>query len=97
LLALSALIKDEARVFSFVVEAENEAEMSSFDLPDECQVICLYRNGKFIIPNANFSFKAEDEVVILTHSRNLSYLNKLLLNESRDTVPVENKAQDKAE
>ena len=97
LLALSALIKDEARVFSFVVEAENEGVMNSLNLPDECQVICLYRNGKFKIPNTDFSFKAEDEVVILTHSRNLSYLNKLLLNETKKTVTTDNESQDRAE
>jgi len=79
LLALSALIKDEARVFSFVVEAENVAILSSIQLPDECRIICLYRNGKFKIPNADFTFKIDDEVIILTHNRNLSWLNKQLL------------------
>lgn len=82
LLALSVLIKDEARVFSFIIHAENEATMSSIQLPDESRIICLYRNGKFIIPDVDFNFKEDDEVVILTHSRNLAYLNKRLLNKS---------------
>jgi len=79
LLALSALIKDDARVFSFIIQAENEAIMSSLELPEQSRVICLYREGKFKIPDADFSFKVNDEVVILTHSRHLAYLNKQLL------------------
>jgi trk system potassium uptake protein TrkA len=79
LLALSAIIKDEARVFSFVIHAENEALLYSLQLPDETRIICLYRNGKFKIPDPDFTFKINDEVVILTHSRNLPWLNKHLL------------------
>ncbi len=94
LLALSALIKDEARVFSFVVQTETEAVINSLQLPDECQIICIYREGKFKIPNADFNFKVDDEIVILTHSRNLDYLNKHLLNIN---VPADNKVQDEVE
>ncbi len=97
LLALSVLIKDEARVFSFVIQAENEAAMSSLQLPDDSRIICLYRNGKFIIPDADFNFKEEDEVVILTHSRNLVYLNKQLLNKPEVKPPTDKDVQDEPE
>ena len=97
LLSLSALIKDEARVFSFVVQTETEAVISSLQLPSECQIICIYRNGKFKIPDPDFSFKVNDEVVILTHSRNLSYLNKQLLNKLEVSLPADNKVQDEVE
>lgn len=97
LLALSALIKDEARVFSFVIKPENEAVMSSLQLPDECRIICLYRKGKFKIPDTDFSYKVDDEVVILTHSRNLAYLNKLLLSNLEVRSPADKDTHDKAE
>ena len=85
LLALSAIIKEEARVFSFVIHQEHEEFMNSVQLPDECRVICLYRNRKFIIPDVDFVFKTEDEVIILTHSRNLPWLNKQLVMTTPDT------------
>ncbi len=94
LLALSALIKDEARVFSFAVQTATETVINSLQLPDECQIICIYRDGKFKIPNADFSFKVDDEIIILTHSRNLDYLNKHLLNIN---LPADNKVQDEVE
>lgn len=78
LLALSAVIKDEARVFSFVVHLENEAIMNTLQLPDKSKIMCLYRRGKFIIPSADFTFRIDDEVVILAHSCNLPWLNKQL-------------------
>jgi len=90
LLALSALIKDEARIFSFVVQAENEAVMRSLQLPDDSRIICLYRDNKFIIPDPDFSFKVDDEVVILTHSRNLAYLNNKLLNKPEIIALIDN-------
>lgn len=79
LLELSAVIKDEARVFTFVIHPKNEALMNSLQLPDESRIMCLYRHGKFKIPDVDFTFKIDDEVVILTHSRNLSWLNEQLL------------------
>ncbi len=82
------------RFFSVVIQAENEATMSSLQLPDESRIICLYRNGKFIIPDAEFNFKGDDEVVILTHSRNLAYLNKLLLNKPEVKSPADKDVQD---
>ena len=88
LLALSAVIKDEARVFSFVIHQQNEAFMNSVQLPDECRVMCLYRNGKFKIPDADDVFKVGDEVVILTHSQNLPWLNEQLLM-TQETVNME--------
>jgi trk/ktr system potassium uptake protein len=96
MLALSALIKDEARVFSFVIKPENEAAMSSLQLPEECRIICLYRKGKFKIPGPDFNYKVDDEVVILTHSRNLACLNKLLLSSPKVRFPADQDAPDKS-
>jgi trk system potassium uptake protein TrkA len=89
LLALSAIIKDGARVFSFVIHPEHEEFINSVQFPDECRVICLYRNRKFIIPDVDFVFKIEDEVVILTHSRNLPWLNEQLMMTTPDTGNIE--------
>lgn len=76
LLELSALVKDEARVFSFVAREDDAMAISALDLPDESRVICLYRDGKFTFPESDTKLQSGDEVVVLTHSRNLAKLKQ---------------------
>jgi trk system potassium uptake protein TrkA len=76
-LELSTIIRDEARVFSFVVKEEATAKIvSDLDLPNESRVICLYRGGKFILPESGTRLKVNDEVVVLTHRKNLPVLQE---------------------
>lgn len=74
-LELSTMIRDEARVFSFVVKkgAASDA-IDDLELPNGSRVICLYREGKFIIPETETRLKIDDEVVVLTHRKNLAIL-----------------------
>lgn len=76
LLELSAMIKDEARVFSFVVKEDDAGKISALDLPKDSRVICCYRDGKFMLPKPEDEVRLDDEVVIITHSRNVSELEK---------------------
>jgi len=71
-LELSTMIKDEARVFSFVVRAEEEGPVSELKLPEQSRVICLYRDSHFLLPEDDTPLKSGDEVVILLHSKYLS-------------------------
>jgi trk system potassium uptake protein TrkA len=74
LLELSAMIKDEARVFSFVVQADAAGPVNALQLPADSRVICLYRNDKFMLAEEDTVLKDDDEVVVLTHRRNLADL-----------------------
>lgn len=76
LLELSAMIKDEARVFSFVVKEGQAGRIDMLDLPKDSRVICAYRDGKFSLPEAEDELRADDEVVVITHSRNVPDLEK---------------------
>lgn len=76
LLELSALVKDEARVFSFVAREDDAMAISALDLPDESRVICLYSDDKFRFPEPDTKLQVGDEVVVLTHSRNLAKLQQ---------------------
>lgn len=76
LLELSAMIKDEARVFSFVVKEDEAGTIEALDLPKDSRVVCSYRDGKFRLPEAEDGLHVDDEVVVITHSRNLSDLVK---------------------
>jgi len=68
-LEISALIKGEARIFSFVASEEDEGSITELALPAESRIMFLYRNEKFILPEADTALKKGDEVVIIAHSK----------------------------
>lgn len=71
-----ALVKDEARIFSFVARAEDEMLISEMGLPEDSRVIFFYRNEKFTLPEPATKLKQGDEVMIVTHSRNIEELHR---------------------
>ncbi len=75
-LELSTVIKGEARFFSFTCDGESSGSVSDLGLPDKAVVICYYRGGEFRLAESNTQLKKDDEVVILTHSRNLEELRE---------------------
>jgi len=73
-LTLSTMIREEARVFSFVA-GENEAGvLASLALPKQTRVVCLYRGGDLLIPDDQVALAAGDEVVLITHRDQLDLL-----------------------
>ncbi len=74
ILELSTAIKNEARFFAFLVEDESVHRVSDLNLPPDAKVVCLYREGEFQLADEESKLRKKDEVVILTHSRNLSAL-----------------------
>lgn len=77
ILELSTIIKDEARFFTFVAEKHHEGAIDDLDLPEEARIVCYYRNETFNLADDDYSLKRQDEIVILTHSKNLPKLQKL--------------------
>ncbi|HEY0722312.1 MAG TPA: TrkA family potassium uptake protein [Gammaproteobacteria bacterium] len=73
-LELSAMIRDEARAFAFVAREQDEVEIRDLQLPESSRVICIYRDGKFVVPRGDTRLKSEDEVVIITHSEHFNEL-----------------------
>jgi trk system potassium uptake protein TrkA len=73
---IATLIKDEARFFSFTAGEEDAVELAELDLPEEARVICFYREGRFHLARSETKLQKDDEVVILTHSRNLPALEE---------------------
>jgi trk/ktr system potassium uptake protein len=76
MLELSSMIRDEARIFSFIARKEQEGAVSALKLPGGSRVICLYRRDKFVVPDEQTVIKADDEVVIVTHRQNLKELKE---------------------
>ena len=75
-LELSTMIRDEARVFSFVAREDDVGELKDLKLPEQSRVICIYREESFIIPAIDDVIRDGDEVVIITHRKNLTELEE---------------------
>ena len=75
-LELSTMIKDEARVFSFVVHEDDAGPLADLELPKESRVMCLYRQDRFTLAQEDTKLKPGDEVVLITHSRNIPELHE---------------------
>lgn len=68
---LSRVIKDEARFFVLVAKEEDAVAAKDLNLPAGAKVICYYRDGKFSHADEKTTFCIGDEVVILTHRKNM--------------------------
>ena len=73
---LSAVIKDEARFFTLIAKEEDAVAAKDLKLPADAKVICYYRDGKFSHADEETTFRIGDEVVILTHSKNMPALQE---------------------
>jgi trk system potassium uptake protein TrkA len=71
---IATVIKDEARFFSFAAGEDDAVKVSDLELPDESRVICFYRDDRFHLADTDTALQESDEVVILTHSKNLPAL-----------------------
>lgn len=76
ILELSSLIKYEARFITVKITASSKGKVSSFDLPEEARIIGIYRDYQFITPDLETHLQENDEVLILTHSKNLPELSE---------------------
>jgi trk system potassium uptake protein TrkA len=76
ILELSTAIKNEARFFAFVLDDASIHRVLDLNLPAEAKVVCLYREGKFQLADEESKLHKKDEVVILTHSKNLLALRE---------------------
>lgn len=98
ILELSTIIKGEARFFSFRAgDGEKQRTVDDLDLPAEARVICLYREDRFQLADPRTRLQEGDEVVILTHSRNLGELRRRWAPEARAEQPSEAAARDRDE
>jgi trk system potassium uptake protein TrkA len=73
---LSTVIKDEARFFTFVATEQDAGTAEALELPAGAKAVCLYRDGAFALVEPDTKLRKGDEVVILTHSKNLTTLQQ---------------------
>ena len=73
---LSTVIKDEARFFTLIAKKEEAVAAKDLNLPADAKVICYYRDGVFSHADEETTFRIDDELVILTHSKNMPALEE---------------------
>lgn len=73
-LELRTVIKGAARIFSFTAGQDDAGSVEDLDLPLGAKVICLYRDADFILADESTEIRNKDEVVVLTHSKNVDTL-----------------------
>jgi len=73
---LSTFLKHGARFFTFVAGKKESKKVADLKLPEGTKVIFYYRDDQFHFVDAETSFNAGDEIVILAHAENLSALSE---------------------
>lgn len=73
-LAISTMIREEARVFSFVAGEDDAVAISDLALPKRTRVVCVYRDGELTIPGDDGVLETGDEVVLIAHRDSLNSL-----------------------
>lgn len=76
ILELRTAVKDEARLFSFTATDDDAGAVKQLDLPSESRVVWYYRQGEFRLADDTSTLKADDEVIVATHSKNLESLHQ---------------------
>jgi len=66
-LELSTMIREEARALSLVAGEQHAGSISELPMPEHARVVCVYRNGRLLLPEPDFKLKADDEVVFIVH------------------------------
>jgi len=94
-LELSGVIKGEARVFSFIARDEDAGPAADLNLPEDCRIACVYRNGKVLVSRDEPKLKAGDEVVLFTHSETLPVLQERWNPQPAPGAPAEDAPEGK--
>jgi trk system potassium uptake protein TrkA len=82
---LSTLLRQDARFFTFTAGEEDAVSVSELGLPKDAKVIFYYHDNRFHFADNDTRFCKGDEVVILTHSKNLPDFNERWYPKQADT------------
>jgi Trk K+ transport system NAD-binding subunit len=77
-LKLSTMIRDEARVLSFIAHGSQGGAIADLGLPTDSRVVCVYREDDFFLPDTDFRLQADDEVVMITRIDQLEALTEFM-------------------
>jgi len=75
---ISTMIRDEARVMSFVVHEAQQGTVVELGLPDQARIVCIYRGKKFVLPGDDTILKTDDEVVLITQRDSVETVKQII-------------------
>jgi trk/ktr system potassium uptake protein len=64
-LEITAMVRGDARIFSFVARAEDETTIAELGLPRSSRVVCVYRKEEFLLPGGDSRLHEGDEVIVI--------------------------------
>jgi trk system potassium uptake protein TrkA len=73
---LSTLLRQDARFFTFTAGEKDAVCVSELGLPKDARVVFYYRDNKFHFAENDTKLCKGDEIVILTHCKNLPDFNE---------------------
>lgn len=73
---LSTLLRQDTRFFTFTAGNGDAVSVSELGLPKDARVVFYYRDNKFHFADNDTKLSKGDEIVILTHCRNLPDFNE---------------------
>ncbi len=73
---LSTLLKEDARFFTFTAGEADAVPVSDLGLPKDARVIFYYRDNEFHFADSDTKLNKGDEIVVLTHCRNVADFNE---------------------
>ena len=89
ILEITSIIKGDARVYAFIVHEDIQGPLVELDLPKNCRVMCIYRQDELILPEADTRLNLDDEVVLITHHKQLAILRERFgRNKQKDAQKV---------
>lgn len=84
---LRTFVRGEARFFSFTIDKESAGLVKNLEMPKDARVVCLYRGDDFELADDETELRPDDEVVVLTHSRNLGKLRERFVPRENSSEP----------
>lgn len=75
-LSISPQLKYDAALFSFVATDAETGAVKELSLPDNCRLMIIYRDERFMLPDADTILKKDDEAVLICHNDQLEKLRE---------------------
>lgn len=75
-LEISAMVKGDARIFSFVAREDHAGPVAELELPKASRIVCIYRDEQFLLPEEGSKLRAGDEVIVIAHRDSIPALEE---------------------
>jgi trk/ktr system potassium uptake protein len=86
-LEITAMVRGDARIFSFVAREEDAKTIAELGLPKKSRVVCAYRKEEFLLPDDKTGLRKDDEVIVIAHRDAIPELEERWSRHNRPQAP----------